>query len=95
MFGPTDDAIASIRAVLAKHPGVTSAVVFGSRALGRAHDWSDIDISLSGTLNALEVERIAVKSPALRAHLGRAGQEIYRREAPLSPNFSPAPPKAN
>jgi len=60
MFGLTDDAIASIRAVLAKHPSVTSAVVFGSRALGRAHDWSDIDLSLSGTLNALEVERIAI-----------------------------------
>jgi predicted nucleotidyltransferase len=59
-FGLSDDNLAAIRAVLARHPAVQEAVVFGSRALGREHSRSDIDIALRGAL-PLEAEGIALE----------------------------------
>jgi predicted nucleotidyltransferase len=37
-----------IRAVLARHPSVTRAVLFGSRAKGNFLEGSDIDLALEG-----------------------------------------------
>ncbi len=37
-----------IRAVLARHPSVTRAVLFGSRAKGNFREGSDIDLALEG-----------------------------------------------
>jgi uncharacterized protein len=97
-FGLAPDSIESIRRVLARHPSVTAAIVFGSRALSRAHHRSDVDLALCGNLNPLDAERIAleleelplpigfdvqaldsIRHPALRDHIERAGQSLYRR----------------
>ena len=37
-----------IRAVLVRHPSVTRAVLFGSRAKGNFREGSDIDLALEG-----------------------------------------------
>lgn len=50
-----------IRAVLARHPAVTQAVVFGSRAKGTHHASSDIDLAVSGTFDERTTERIAME----------------------------------
>jgi uncharacterized protein len=99
-FGLSDTALASIRNVIARHPGVREAVMFGSRALGQEHARSDIDIALAGDLQPLDAEGIAleleelplpfrfdvhvtkdVSHQALREHIERAGQILYRRES--------------
>ncbi len=41
-------AVAAIREVLASHPQVESATLYGSRALGRHRPASDIDLTLTG-----------------------------------------------
>jgi len=46
--GLPDAAIAAIRQVLASHPEVESATLYGSRALGRHRPASDIDLTLIG-----------------------------------------------
>jgi predicted nucleotidyltransferase len=98
-FGLNDTALDSIRTVLARHPDVREAIVFGSRALGWEHSRSDIDLALEGDLHALDAEGVAleldelslpfhfdvqiaseVRHPALREHIQRAGQLLYRRE---------------
>jgi uncharacterized protein len=48
-----------IRSVLVRHPTVTSAILFGSRAKGTAIQSSDIDLALDGIIDPLEVEAIA------------------------------------
>ena len=53
--------MAAIRDVLARHPSVQEAVVFGSRALGRENPRSDVDIALRGNLPPLETEGIALE----------------------------------
>ncbi len=45
--------------VLRQHPEVERAVLFGSRAKGRARPNSDIDVALFGAVPTLVVERIA------------------------------------
>jgi predicted nucleotidyltransferase len=60
-FGLTPDSLESIRRVLARHPEVAEAVVFGSRALGRENSRSDVDIALAGNLQSLDAERIALE----------------------------------
>lgn len=60
-FGLPETTLASIREVLARHPAVQEAVVFGSRALGREHARSDVDIALRGPLPTLEAEGIALE----------------------------------
>ena len=45
--------------ILARHPQVTSAILFGSRAKGTAHRASDIDLALQGSITALEASAIA------------------------------------
>lgn len=48
-----------IRAVLARHPTVTGAILFGSRAKGAAHPASDVDLALEGIADPLQAEAIA------------------------------------
>ncbi len=52
-------AIAALQAVLASHPQVERAVLYGSRALGRQREASDIDLTLIGSdLNNATLARI-------------------------------------
>ncbi|MEB3362276.1 MAG: nucleotidyltransferase domain-containing protein [Synechococcaceae cyanobacterium] len=60
---------AAIQQVLAAHPEVEQAILYGSRALGRHRPASDIDLS-----------RFACPThPALLAHIERVGQVLYQR----------------
>ena len=47
-FGLPEHAIQAIQQVLAAHPEVEQAIVYGSRALGRQRLASDIDLTLIG-----------------------------------------------
>jgi len=48
-----------IRTVLARHPAVTGAILFGSRAKGTAQPASDVDLALEGIEDPLQAEAIA------------------------------------
>jgi uncharacterized protein len=52
-FGLTDREVALIRNVLARHPEISGALLFGSRAKGTARPASDIDIALEGAIGPL------------------------------------------
>jgi predicted nucleotidyltransferase len=47
-----------LRGVLASHPAVERAVLFGSRAKGTHLPSSDVDLAVFGDLDQLEAERI-------------------------------------
>ena len=47
------------RKVLARHPAVTGAILFGSRAKGTASPESDVDLALEGIDDPLQAEAIA------------------------------------
>ena len=100
-FGLEPSSLEGIRRVLARHPSVTEAIVFGSRALSREHARSDVDLALRGNLQSLDAEQIAleldelplpvrfdvqalnsIQHPALREHISRVGQSLYRRIDP-------------
>ncbi|MBJ6802569.1 nucleotidyltransferase domain-containing protein [Geomonas propionica] len=49
----------AIRQVLARHPAITGAILFGSRAKGTATPASDIDLALEGIEDPLQAEAIA------------------------------------
>ncbi|MFM9102135.1 MAG: nucleotidyltransferase domain-containing protein [Cyanobium sp.] len=52
-------AITAIQQVLANHPAVEQAILYGSRALGRHRPASDIDLTLIGSgLSATTLSRI-------------------------------------
>ena len=61
-FGLPESAIQAIQRVLAAHPEVEQAIVYGSRAMGRQRPASDIDLTLIGaaigfgTLARIEAE---------------------------------------
>lgn len=48
-----------IQSVLARHPSLSGAILFGSRAKGTANPTSDIDLALEGVESALQAEAIA------------------------------------
>jgi len=48
-----------IRTVLARHPAITGAILFGSRAKGTAQPASDVDLALEGIADPLQAEAIA------------------------------------
>ena len=48
-----------IRTVLARHPEITGAVLFGSRAKGTAQPASDVVLALEGIADPLQAEAIA------------------------------------
>jgi predicted nucleotidyltransferase len=57
--GLPDSALAAIRQVLARHPEVEAAILYGSRALGRHRPASDIDLTLIGpAISAAALARI-------------------------------------
>lgn len=57
--GLPDTAIEAIRQVLAHHPEVEVAILYGSRALGRHRPASDIDLTLIGpAISAAALARI-------------------------------------
>jgi len=58
-IGLPDAALTAIRQVLASHPEVEAAILYGSRALGRHRPASDIDLTLIGsTISAASLARI-------------------------------------
>ena len=69
-------AIAAIQAVLASHPQVERAVLYGSRALVRQREASDIDLTLIGSdLNNATLARIDVIYDTTLMVLERAAEE--------------------
>ncbi len=58
-LGLTEVQLDLIRGVLARHPEVTGAVVFGSRAKGTAAPASDVDVALEGIDDPLRAAGIA------------------------------------
>lgn len=59
-YGLTAQALARIRTVLAAHPGVEQAILYGSRAMGTFRAGSDIDLTLLGAkLKLAELLQIA------------------------------------
>ena len=48
-----------IRTVLARHPAITGAILFGSRAKGTAKPASDIDLALEGIADPVQAAAIA------------------------------------
>ena len=48
-----------IRALLARRPEITAAVLFGSRAKGTARPASDIDLAVSGLGDPLKAQALA------------------------------------
>lgn len=57
--GLSEHDIDLIRQVLARHPAVTGAILFGSRAKGTASPASDVDLALEGIDDQLQAEAIA------------------------------------
>ena len=52
-------AVAAIRGVLAMHPSIDRAILFGSRAKGNYKNGSDIDLALTGPVGHSELAKIA------------------------------------
>ena len=48
-----------IRGVLARHPAITGAILFGSRAKGTAGPASDVDLALEGIADPLQAAAVA------------------------------------
>jgi uncharacterized protein len=48
-----------IQSVLERHPEITAAILFGSRAKMSSEPGSDIDLALQGDLDSLRAESIA------------------------------------
>lgn len=48
-FGLPPKALATVREILARHPEVDEAILYGSRATGRHRAGSDIDLTLVGS----------------------------------------------
>ena len=48
-----------VRSILRRHPEVTSATLFGSRAKGTHSDRSDVDLAVGGEVGPLRAEAIA------------------------------------
>ncbi|HOH49954.1 MAG TPA: nucleotidyltransferase domain-containing protein [Candidatus Hydrogenedentes bacterium] len=59
--GLTEAEWALIRGVLAAHPDITGAILFGSRAKGTASPASDIDLALEGIDDPLRAEAVAAE----------------------------------
>ncbi|MCX5957595.1 MAG: nucleotidyltransferase domain-containing protein [Cyanobacteria bacterium] len=58
-MGLPDATLTAIRQVLASHPEVEAAILYGSRALGRHRPASDIDLTLIGpAISAASLARI-------------------------------------
>ncbi len=61
-FGLSDNTLTLIRGILAEHPDVKTAILYGSRATGTYRKGSDIDLTLSGAnLDQRQLAEIAGK----------------------------------
>ncbi|MDZ7752572.1 MAG: nucleotidyltransferase domain-containing protein [Gammaproteobacteria bacterium] len=60
-FGIPEADYRRAREVLARHPCVTAAMVYGSRATGRHRPGSDIDLALVGAISREELLAIAAE----------------------------------
>lgn len=66
LFGLPSASISALRSVLARHPGVEGARIYGSRAKGNYRPGSDIDLTLlGGELTQDDLLRIEVEIEAL------------------------------
>ena len=69
-YGLTEETINKINTVLASHPSIEKAVLFGSRAKGNFRPGSDIDLSLYGeTISSKELGEISSELDDLLACL--------------------------
>lgn len=50
-----------VRAIFRRHPEVSSATLFGSRAKGTHNERSDVDLVVTGTVAPLRAEAIAAE----------------------------------
>jgi predicted nucleotidyltransferase len=50
-----------VRGVFGRHPGVATAILFGSRAKGTHSTRSDVDLAVTGNVTPLEAEAIAAE----------------------------------
>jgi len=57
-FGLESESLALIRHVFHGHPEVHEVKIFGSRAMGRFNNYSDVDLALWGNLNECLIARI-------------------------------------
>ena len=57
-FGLEPEALELIRRVFRRHPEVCEVKIFGSRAMGRFENHSDVDLALWGNLNQELIARI-------------------------------------
>jgi predicted nucleotidyltransferase len=57
-IGLNENVLNGINNVLRKYPQVTAAAIFGSRAKGTYKPCSDVDLTVFGVVDALDVERI-------------------------------------
>jgi predicted nucleotidyltransferase len=57
-FGLTEETIAKIIGVLAIHPAVEKAIIYGSRAMETHGNGSDIDLTLTGNVSFNDLLRI-------------------------------------
>lgn len=57
-FGLTPEALELLREVFRRHPEVREVKIFGSRAMGRSENHSDVDLALWGDLNQALIARI-------------------------------------
>jgi len=57
-FGLKPDALELIRKVFRRHPEVHQVKIFGSRAMDRFENHSDVDLALWGDLNQALIARI-------------------------------------
>lgn len=55
----SSEAVALISDVLRRHPRVSAAILFGSRAKGTHTAGSDVDLAVEGNVSPLEAEAIA------------------------------------
>lgn len=60
-----ENEIALVNEVFRRHPEVSSATLFGSRAKGTHSKWSDVDLAVSGAVDPLKAEAIAADLDAL------------------------------
>ena len=50
-FGLSEETIAKITGILAEHPAVEKAIIYGSRAMETYKNGSDIDLTLTGNIS--------------------------------------------
>lgn len=55
----TDHELTLVRGVFSRHPEVSAAILFGSRAKGTHTPHSDVDLAVAGDVTPLEAEAIA------------------------------------